>query len=230
MIIELNPIEARVLGALVEKSLTTPDQYPLTFNALLNACNQKTSREPVMTLDTEAMGKAVQTLIEKRLLERQQTPGERVPKFRHHIDELLNSTDSKLIGAITVLLLRGPQTPGEIKGRTDRLCEFTSTAEVEGLLQELCARAEDPLVARLPRQAGQKESRYRHLFSGAAPAAAYEKAAEVPAQPDRMAQLEKRVETLETLVKNHEERLAKPGAAEKVSSPLITVIPERLQR
>ena len=210
MLIELNVIETRVLGSLVEKSLTTREQYPLTFNALLNACNQKTSRDPVMTLDTDTMGKAVQTLLEKGLVERQQIPGERVPKFRHYIDKLLNSADQKLIGAITVLLLRGPQTPGEIKGRTDRLCEFKSTAEVEGLLQELCARAEDPLVTRLPRQAGQKETRYRHLFSGAAPVSAPETAAPIPAQPDRLAQLETRVEVLEALVKAHEERLAKP--------------------
>ncbi|HAH30831.1 MAG TPA: DUF480 domain-containing protein [Elusimicrobia bacterium] len=210
MLTELNLIEARVLGSLVEKSLTTREQYPLTFNALLNACNQKTSRDPVMTLDTEALGKAVKTLIEKGLVERQQAPGERVPKFRHYIDRLLNSADTKLIGAITVLLLRGPQTPGEIKGRSDRLCEFASTAEVEGLLQELCSRAEDPMVARLPRQAGQKETRYMHLFSGAAPIAEPEQAAPVPASPDRLVQLEKRVEALEALVKTHEERLAKP--------------------
>jgi len=211
MLTELNPVEARVLGSLVEKSLTTREQYPLTFNALLNACNQKTSREPVMDLDTDSMGKAVQALIEKGLVERLQAPGDRVPKFRHNIDRLLNSADPRLIGAITVLLLRGPQTPGEIKGRTDRLCEFTGTAEVEGLLQELCARAEDPLVARLPRQAGQKESRYQHLFSGAAPAAQEEPAAVIPApSSDRLALLEKRVEALEAFVKAQEERLSKP--------------------
>lgn len=211
MLTELNPVEARVLGSLVEKSLTTREQYPLTFNALLNACNQKTSREPVMDLDTDSMGKAVQTLIEKGLVERLQAPGDRVPKFRHNIDRLLNSADPKLIGAMTVLLLRGPQTPGEIKGRTDRLCEFTGTAEVEGLLQELCARTEDPLVARLPRQAGQKESRYQHLFSGAAPAAQEGPAAVVPApSSDRLALLEKRVEALEAYVKAQEERLSKP--------------------
>ena len=210
MLTELNFIEARVLGSLVEKSLTTREQYPLTFNSLLNACNQKTSREPVMSLDMDTMGKAVQTLIEKGLVERQQLPGERVPKFRHYMDKLLNSADSKLTGVITALLLRGPQTPGEIKARTDRLCEFASTAEVEGLLQELCARAEDPLAARLPRQAGQKETRYMHLFSGAAPVSAPEHAAEVPIPQDRLAQLEKRVEALEAFVKTQEERPAKP--------------------
>lgn len=210
-LMELSPVEARVLGALVEKSLTTREQYPLTFNALLNACNQKTSREPVMSLDTEAMGRAVQSLIDKTLADRLQAPGDRVPKFRHNIDRLLNSADPRLIGVITVLLLRGPQTPGEIKGRTDRLCEFTGTAEVEGLLQELCARAPDPIVARLPRQAGQKEARYQQLFSGAAPSAPAETAAMVmlPAAADRLSLLEKRVEALEALVKTHEERFPK---------------------
>ncbi|MCX5786167.1 MAG: YceH family protein [Elusimicrobia bacterium] len=216
MLIDLDAVEARVLGSLVEKSLTTREQYPLTFNALLNACNQKTSREPVMALDTDTLGKAVKTLIEKGLVERLQAPGDRVPKFRHDIYKLLNATDSKLIGAITVLLLRGPQTPGEIKGRTDRLCEFESTAEVEGLLRELCARTEDPLVARLPRQPGQKETRYRHLFSGGVPAATAVQAeppAGASAPADRLSQLEKRVEVLEALVKTHEERLANPNPA-----------------
>ncbi|HAF95999.1 MAG: hypothetical protein A2X34_02210 [Elusimicrobia bacterium GWC2_51_8] len=210
MMIELDLVEARVLGSLVEKSLTTREQYPLTFNALLNACNQKTSREPVMNLDAGIMGKAVQSLIEKGLVERQQVPGERVPKFRHYIYRLLDGTDPKLVGAITILLLRGPQTPGEIKGRTERLCEFASTAEVEGLLQQLCARVEAPFVARLPRQAGQKESRYRHLFSGAAPAAPVESVVGILAPADRLTQLEKRVEVLEALVKTHAERLAGP--------------------
>jgi hypothetical protein len=204
---ELNAVEARVLGSLVEKSLTVREQYPLTFNSLLNACNQKSSRDPVMTLDLDTMGKAVQSLVEKGLLERQQVPGERVPKFRHHIHQLLETDDAKIIGVITVLLLRGPQTPGEIKTRTDRLCEFASTAEADALLQELAGRVENPLVARLPRQPGQKEQRYYHLFSGAAapaPSAA-------PAVPgDRLHQLEQRVETLEVLVKALTARLPKP--------------------
>jgi len=216
MLTELTPVEARVLGSLVEKSLTTREQYPLTFNALLNACNQKTSREPVMELDTDAMGKAVQTLIDKNLAERVQAPGDRVPKFRHNIVNLVNSGDAKITGIITVLLLRGPQTPGEIKGRTDRLCEFTGTAEVEGLMQELCARPENAFVARQPRQPGQKESRYYHLFSGAAPAAQAASAAQTaspapaPGQPDRLALLEKRVEALEAIIKAKEAPLDQP--------------------
>ena len=213
MIIELTPVEARVLGSLVEKSMTTREQYPLTFNALLNACNQNTSREPVMELDTDTMGRAVQTLIDKNLVERVQAPGDRVPKFRHDIGNLVNSTDARLIGIITVLLLRGPQTPGEIKGRTDRLCEFTGTAEVEGLMQELCARPENAFIARQPRQPGQKESRYYHLFSGAAPAAPPETVTVIHGHPDRVALLEKRVEALEALVKSLDERLPKPAPA-----------------
>lgn len=206
MLTELDAVEARVLGSLAEKSITTREQYPLTFNSLLNACNQKTSRDPVTSLDADAMGKAVQSLIEKGLVERQQVPGERVPKFRHDIGKLLGSDDPKLIGVMTVLLLRGPQTPGEIKTRTERLCEFSGTAEVEGLLQELCGRAADPLAARLPRQPGQKEVRYFHLFSGAVVAAPEQATAAAPAPgaPDRLEALEKRIAQLEAKVKELE--------------------------
>ena len=210
MLTELNPFEARALGSLVEKSLTIREQYPLTFNSLLNACNQKSSRDPVMDLDTDTLGRAVQALIEKGLIERQQAPGERVPKLRHNIHKLLNTDDPRIIGTITVLLLRGPQTPGEIKGRTERLCEFTGTAEAEGLLQELCSRAGDPLVARLPRQAGQKEARYYHLFSGPVSPAGPAAAAAVTEEGERLALLEKRVAELEAVVRAHEERFSKP--------------------
>ncbi|HOI42438.1 MAG TPA: YceH family protein [Elusimicrobiales bacterium] len=203
----LDDIEARVLGALAEKALTVREQYPLTFNSLLAACNQKSSREPVMNLDLGALGRAVQSLIDKGLAERVQAPGDRVPKFRHRISALLGTDDPKITGLFIVLLLRGFQTPGEIKGRSERLCSFESTAEVEGLLQELSARPE-PLVARLPRQAGQKETRYRHLFSSPAPAAGPEPepgaaaaAAEPAAADDRLAALERRVEALEAALK-----------------------------
>jgi hypothetical protein len=213
MMIELNEVQARVLGALVEKSLTTPDQYPLSLNSLILACNQKTSREPVMALDEATVGQALHFLLEKSLAGRIHEPGSRVPKFMHHIEMLLTGADQKIIATICVLLLRGAQTPGEIKTRTDRLCEFSGTAEVESLLQDLTLRAE-PWVLKLPRQAGQKEVRYRHLFSAApepasmpAPAAAYASPvvaapAPVAAGVDRLAQLEKRVEALEALVKN----------------------------
>ncbi|MEK9145250.1 MAG: YceH family protein [Elusimicrobiota bacterium] len=198
---QLDPVEARALGALVEKSLTTPDQYPLTFNALLNACNQKTSRDPVLTLDPDALGRAVQSLIDKDLAVRLTIPGTRVPKFRHGAENLFPQSGPNELGVICVLLLRGPQTPGELKSRTDRLCDFQGTADVEALLQGLCARP-DPVVARLPRQPGQKETRYQHLFSG--PASGEPAAAQPSAAPDRLAQLEKRVEALEAALQRLE--------------------------
>ena len=211
MLTQLDAAEARALGSLVEKSLTTREQYPLTFNSLLLACNQKSSRDPVMTLDHDSLGRAVQGLIEKGLAQREQAPGERVPKFRHDAGRLFGSDDPKVVGVMTVLLLRGPQTPGELKTRGERLCEFGGTAEVEALMQRLCAAAE-PMIARLPRQPGQKEARYCHLFSGA-PAAVPDGAAPAapqPAQPDRLAALERRVEALEALAKELEARLPKP--------------------
>lgn len=206
MLKPLDPVEARALGSLVEKSLATPDQYPLTFQALLNACNQKTSREPLMSLGPPELGRGVESLIDKELAERVSAPGARVPRFRHRVETLLPLAGEKEIGVLCVMLLRGPQTPGELKTRTERLCRFQDTAEVESLLQELCARPE-PWVARLPRRPGQKENRYQHLFSGPVPAAAGEEfAARSPApsaQPeaapadDRLTSLERRVAAVE---------------------------------
>lgn len=204
MIVELSEVQARVLGALVEKSLTTPDQYPLSLNSLILACNQKTSRDPVMNLDEATAGAALHFLLERSLAGRLHEAGSRVPKFMHHVEMLLTGADDKTIAVICVLLLRGAQTAGELKTRTDRLCEFAGAAEVESLLQDLALRPE-PWVAKLPRQPGQKEVRYRHLFSPAlaetspAPAAA-PAPAPAPAAVDRLALLEKRVEALEALV------------------------------
>jgi uncharacterized protein YceH (UPF0502 family) len=205
---QLNEIEARLLGTLIEKSMTTPEQYPLSYNSLLLGCNQKTSRDPVMSLTEESTGPALHSLIERFLVERVHEPGSRVPKFRHGADALIPGADAKTIAVACVLLLRGAQTAGELKTRTERLCEFSSTAEVESLLQDLAARPE-PLVAKLPRQPGQKESRYRHLFSGEiAPAeAAAAPAAAAPAD-DRFAALERRVTELEALCRALETRLS----------------------
>jgi hypothetical protein len=207
--IQLTEIEARALGALVEKSLTTPDLYPLTLNSLLNACNQKSSREPVMNLNEEAVRLELFSLLSKGLAERVHEAGSRVPKFKHSMENLVGSADPKLVGTVCVLLLRGPQTPGELKSRTDRLCVFASTAEVESLLQDLCARPE-PFVAKLPRQPGQKESRYRHLFCSSdvpAPAAVEPEAP----PPDRLSLLEQRVAKLEGELKALSDRLGKPA-------------------
>lgn len=202
MVTELNEIEARVLGALIEKSLTTPESYPLSLNSLVLACNQKTSRDPVMSLEEPVVAQALHSLIERSLAGRIHEPGSRVPKFMHHAEILLDGADRRTIATVCVLLLRGPQTAGEIKTRTDRLCEFSGTAEVESVLQDMSLRAE-PWAAKLPRQAGQKESRWRQLFTageGAAPLPAPVAAPAAAPAADRLGELEKRVAALEDAV------------------------------
>ena len=164
-------VEARVIGALIEKSLTTPDQYPLSLNALVNACNQKTSRDPVTNYDEATVARTLATLREKNLVSPRSEPGSRVTKFSHRAENLIGGGTSKEIGILCILLLRGPQTPGEIRVRTDRLCEFSSVQELEMMLQDMASRPDGALVVRLARQPGQKEARYRHLFFGDAPPA-----------------------------------------------------------
>ena len=201
----VDEVEARILGSLIEKSLTTPELYPLTLNALVNACNQKNSREPVMSLDHAAVEAGVKSLVAKGFVAQRYEPGGRAAKFGHRVEVLLNSENPKIVGLVCVLLLRGPQTVGELKSRTERLCVFESVAEVEALLSELAGRSE---VEKLPRQPGQKESRFRQLYSAPAPehaAAAAPQAdpqAAPPAAADRIGELERRIRALE-------ERLAK---------------------
>ena len=165
----LTEIETRVLGSLIEKDITTPDYYPLSLNALVNACNQKNNRDPVMTLDENAVRDALLTLQEKRMAGPASGADSRVAKFEHRLQEVFNF-DRREIAIVSVLLLRGPQTPGELRGRTDRMYHFDALEDVVSTLDRLAAR-EPPLVAVLPRQPGTKESRYMHLFSGEAPAA-----------------------------------------------------------
>src|SRR4051812_25950714 len=159
----LTIVEARVLGALVEKEVTTPDYYPLSLNALMNACNQKSNREPTMDLDEDEIRQALHGLEEKRLAGRARSDG-RVTKYEHWLQEAFNFTRGE-IAAICVLLLRGPQTLGEIRGRSDRLFHFEELSDVQATLQKLMDR-DPPLVKVLPRQPGTKEARYAHLFSG----------------------------------------------------------------
>jgi uncharacterized protein len=166
--IVLNDIECRVLGALVEKDITTPDYYPLSLNALINACNQKSSREPVMNLDEGAVRAALASLQEKRLAGPTSTADSRVTKYEHRLQEVFNFTRGET-SILCVLLLRGPQTPGELRGRTERAHGFDSLADVQSTLQRLADR-EPPLVTMLPRQPGTKEARYVHMFSGNQPA------------------------------------------------------------
>ena len=164
MSIFLNRVEARVLGALVEKDITTPDYYPLSLNALVNACNQKNNRDPVMTLDEAAVRGALDDLHNKNLAGPASGADSRVTKYEHRLQEMFNFTRGET-AILCVLLLRGPQTPGELRARTERMHRFEDLSEVELSLQRLMQR--DPPLARvLPRQPGSKESRYMHLLSG----------------------------------------------------------------
>ena len=160
----LTATETRVLGSLIEKDVTTPDYYPLSLNALVNACNQKNNRDPVMTLDESEVREALSSLQEKRLAGPASGADSRVTKFEHRLQEVFNF-DRREIAVICVLLLRGPQTPGELRSRTDRMYHFDALEDVVSTLDRLAQR-EPPLTAILPRQPGTKESRYTHLFSG----------------------------------------------------------------
>lgn len=191
----LDAIEARVLGALIEKDLTTPDYYPLSLNALVNACNQINNREPVMALAETDVSRALDKLRDKRLAVVITGGDSRVMKFAHKAREVLELSRPE-VSLLTLLLLRGPQTVGELRGRSGRMHEFADLADVQATLGRLAHR-EPPrvaLVTLLPRQPGTKESRYAHLLSGT-PAPAAEAAAAIAAAPlssdtVRLAQLE----------------------------------------
>jgi uncharacterized protein len=160
----LNETEVRVLGSLIEKDITTPDYYPLSLNALVNACNQKNNRDPVMNLDENSVGDALASLQEKRLAGPASSADSRVPKFEHRMQEVYNF-DRREIAVLCVLLLRGPQTPGELRSRTERMHHFDALDEVVSTLEHLIER-QPPLVKMLARVPGTKEARYAHLFAG----------------------------------------------------------------
>ncbi|MCW8329952.1 DUF480 domain-containing protein [Photobacterium sp. SDRW27] len=162
--------EARVVGCLLEKEVTTPDQYPLTLNALTTACNQKSNREPVLSLDEATVLDTVEELKSKRILQEVTAGfGSRVAKFQHRFCNTEFSTlqfTKQEKAAICVMLLRGPQTPGEIRTRTNRLCDFADVKEAEAVLNGLAEHPKGPYVVKLPREAGKRDCRYMHLFSG----------------------------------------------------------------
>lgn len=160
----LSSVETRVLGALVEKDITTPDYYPLSLNALVNACNQKNNRDPVMNLDENTVRDALRGLQDLRLAGPAAGADSRVTKYEHRLQEAFNFSRGET-AVLCVLLLRGPQTPGELRGRTERMHRFEDLDAVQASLQRLMQR-EPPLVTVLPRQPGTKESRYAHLLSG----------------------------------------------------------------
>jgi len=218
--VRLTPVEARVLGALIEKEVTTPEYYPLSLNALINACNQRSNREPVMDLDEEAVRQALHGLEDDGLAGRARSADGRVTKYEHWLGEAFNFSRAET-ALICALLLRGPQTPGELRGRTERMHRFEEISDVLAGLQKLMER-EPPLAVMLPRQPGTKESRYAHLLSGPVEAAAAQPApavAHTPAftgepgdQDGRIAQLEATVaqlkSDLETLKKRFDDLFA----------------------
>lgn len=203
---DLTPVEARVLGALIEKDITTPDYYPLSLNALVNACNQKSNREPVMELSEDDARAALASLQEKRLAGPASGADSRVTKYEHRLQEALN-LNRRETAVLCVLLLRGPQTPGELRGRTERLHRFEDLDEVQGTLQRLNER-DPPLARQLPRQPGTKEARYVHLMS--CDVAVPEPPAPVQAgNSDRLVQLQEEVDDLRRRVGDLEQALEK---------------------
>ena len=192
----LTEAEVRVLGSLIEKEITTPDYYPLSLNALMAACNQSSNRNPVVHYDEDTVLQAADLLREKKLVHLIARGESRVNKYRHVLYEAMNMGRPD-IAAMCILMLRGPQTIGEIRTRSNRLYDFTSIEQVETTLNGLMA-AVPPLVVRLPRQMGQKEVRYAHLLSGEVEMSALEAEPEVRPEidPDRIGRLEKEVADL----------------------------------
>jgi uncharacterized protein len=164
MEMNLTESEVRVLGSLIEKDITTPEYYPLSLNALVNACNQKSNRDPVMQLDEDAVRDALEGLQQQRMAGPARGADSRVTKYEQRLQEVFNFTRPE-IAVLCVLLLRGPQTPGELRGRTERLHRFEALDDVQSALQKLMQR-DPPLAKVLPRQPGTKESRYAHLLAG----------------------------------------------------------------
>lgn len=193
MEVTLNPTELRVLGSLIEKELTTPEYYPLSLNALVNACNQKSNRDPAMSLDESEVSKALDSLRFKQMA-LVAGGGGRVAKFRHALVEKYRFSPAEL-ALLCELMVRGPQTVGELRGRAERMYQFGDIAEVEEVLAELMDRTQ-PVVTKLPRQAGRKESRYCHLFGGEPDLAALESAGQSESARGRSVDAE-RVEKLE---------------------------------
>jgi len=206
MSVELSLHEARVIGCLIEKQATTPDQYPLSLNALVNACNQKSNRHPVLELGEREVQAVVDGLMRRQLVLEKSGFGSRVPKYQHlfcntQFGSLKFSPQGTAI--VCELLLRGPQTPGELRTHAARLAPLKDVSEVELELEELMTRPDGPFVARLPREPGRRESRYMHLFSGDAPPAveaeqepAYPAAAGSSSVQQRLAALEAEVAEL----------------------------------
>jgi uncharacterized protein len=210
---KLTEPEVRVLGSLIEKDITTPEYYPLSLNALVNACNQKSNRDPVMQLDEDAVREALDGLQEQRMAGPARGADSRVTKYEQRLQEAFNFTRPE-IAVLCVLLLRGPQTPGELRGRAERMHRFEALEDVQSALQKLMQR-EPALVKVLPRQPGTKESRYSHLLAGdvveaETPMPVGAAVERNPADAERIARLEEEVAELRREigeVKDQSERL-----------------------
>jgi uncharacterized protein YceH (UPF0502 family) len=168
MLVQLSHLEARIIGCLIEKEITTPDYYPLSLNSLTTACNQKSNRDPVMELSDADVMDGVNGLIERRLVSDESSFNSRTAKYQHRFcntefGDLQLTVQEKAI--VCVMLLRGPQTPGELRTRTNRLAQFSDVKEVEATLEKM-SKASTPMVVKLPKEPGKRDSRYQHLFSG----------------------------------------------------------------
>jgi uncharacterized protein YceH (UPF0502 family) len=214
MNIELTPLEARVIGCLIEKQITTPDQYPLSLNSLANACNQKSNRDPILDLDERAVQQVLDGLVRKHMVIERAGFGSRVPKFQQVFcnTEFGSLKFTPLETAIVCeLLVRGPQTPGELRTRASRMCEMSDVSQVEAALQQLMSRPDGPFVTRMTREPGRRDSRYAQLFCGAVADASTEPEP-IPQHAstdddDRLTRLEKLVEQLVTEVSGLKRRL-----------------------
>ncbi|MGO4549696.1 YceH family protein [Lysobacter sp. 2RAF19] len=207
----LNALEARILGCLIEKQATTPEQYPLTENAIQLACNQKTNREPIMEVSPGDVAHAVRRMEERRLV--RNTQSARALRFEHKAAQVYSLTPQQL-AIIAILLLRGPQTPSEIRTRTNRMATFADQDDLQHALDRL-QQKDAPMIVRVPRSGGQREDRYMHLLCGPVdvealrPAASAESASGGASLGERVAELEARVEALERVI----ERLDRSAGA-----------------
>jgi len=191
----LTDIETRVLGSLIEKQVTTPEYYPLTLNALTLACNQKNNRHPVTSYTESQIADAVESLREKNLAYVYYGSTSRVPKYKHVVPEVMHLSPPET-ALMCVLMLRGAQTPGELRGNASRLHEFSGLEEVEAVLNGLISHEPEPLVVRLPRQPGQKEVRFAHLLSGEIDVEALASEPERPSRQSGVERLEQKVDAL----------------------------------
>jgi uncharacterized protein YceH (UPF0502 family) len=210
MNIELSPLEARVIGCLIEKQITTPDHYPLSLNALVNACNQKSNRDPLMEVDEPTIQASVDQLARKHFVVEKSGFGSRVPKYQHRFCNTeygtLKLTPQEL-AIVCELLVRGPQTPGELRTRASRMASFSEVGQVEAALESLRTREDGPFVVRLPREPARRDSRWAHLFSGAVAVPSIEEQPQAVALSGVAAEMPSRLERLEEQVQRLREEL-----------------------